>query len=60
MEEYIPKYKSGNEGVIVNISSIAGLDPFPITPLYSATKFAVQGLSRALGDKCHYEELKLK
>lgn len=60
MEEYIPKYRGGNEGVIVNISSIAGLDPYLTLPVYTGTKFAVQSLSRAFGHKYHYERTKVK
>lgn len=60
MEEYIPKYRSGNEGVIVNISSIAGLDSYCSIPVYTGTKFAVQGISRSFGDKHHYERTKVK
>jgi short-subunit dehydrogenase len=36
------------EGLIVNFSSIAGLLSFPSVGWYSATKFAVEGLSEAL------------
>lgn len=60
MEEYIPKYKSGEEGVIVNISSNAGIDPFPMIPIYSGTKFAIQGLSRSFGAQDHYERTKVR
>lgn len=58
--EYFPKYRSGDEAIIVNISSIAGLDAFPISPVYTATKFAVLGFSRSLGDQFHYEKTKIK
>lgn len=60
MEEYIPNYKTGDEGVIVNMSSTAGLDPFPMIPVYSGTKFAVQGLSRSFGTEDHYRRTKVR
>lgn len=60
MEEYIPKYKTGDEGVIVNLSSTAGLDPFPMIPVYTGTKFAVQGLSRSFGSEAHYKRTKVR
>ncbi|CAH1366668.1 unnamed protein product [Tenebrio molitor] len=60
LENYIPKYKSGSEGVIVNISSIAGLKENSVVPIYSATKFAVIGMSKAFGDKAHHNRTKVK
>ncbi|KAK8729567.1 hypothetical protein OTU49_008552, partial [Cherax quadricarinatus] len=39
----------GDGGVVVNISSIAGLKPTPLGPVYAATKHAVVGLTRSLG-----------
>ncbi|XP_022909250.2 15-hydroxyprostaglandin dehydrogenase [NAD(+)]-like [Onthophagus taurus] len=48
MDEYIPKYKSSSEGVIVNVSSIFGIEPFGGLPIYTATKHAIIGLSRSL------------
>ncbi|XP_051981701.1 15-hydroxyprostaglandin dehydrogenase [NAD(+)]-like [Xyrauchen texanus] len=40
--------KENNEGVIVNISSIAGIYGMPMTPVYTATQYAVVGFSRAI------------
>ncbi|KAJ3662604.1 hypothetical protein Zmor_006943 [Zophobas morio] len=60
LENYIPKYKTGNEGVIVNISSIAGVKDFSMVPVYTATKFAVLGMSKAWGDVEHYNRTKVK
>ncbi|EFA00962.1 15-hydroxyprostaglandin dehydrogenase [NAD(+)] isoform X1 [Tribolium castaneum] len=60
LENYIPKYKSSAEGVIVNISSIAGIKEFSIIPIYTATKFAVMGMSKAFGDEDHYNRTKVK
>jgi len=41
------KKKKG--GVVVNIASIAGLDPFELTPIYSGIKHGVVGLTKAFG-----------
>ncbi|RZC34057.1 adh short domain containing protein, partial [Asbolus verrucosus] len=60
LENYIPKYKTGSEGVIVNISSIAGIQDFAIIPIYTGTKFAVMGMSKAFGDEEHYNRTKVK
>lgn len=55
MEEYFPKYKSGDETVIVNISSIVGLQGASILPIYTASKHAVIGLTTSLGKPDQYE-----
>jgi NAD(P)-dependent dehydrogenase (short-subunit alcohol dehydrogenase family) len=44
----LPKMRSRGRGHIVNISSVGGLVGNPATGYYSATKFAVEGLSQAL------------
>lgn len=41
--------KKGRGGVIVNISSIAGLKPFEAKAVYCATKHGLVGFSRSLG-----------
>ncbi|XP_063920664.1 15-hydroxyprostaglandin dehydrogenase [NAD(+)]-like [Zophobas morio] len=60
LENYIPKYKTGDEGVIVNISSIAGIIEFSTIPIYTGTKFAVLGMSKAWGDIEHYNRTKVR
>lgn len=50
---FIPMLKDGVKPAIVNISSIAGKRGIPGRSEYSASKFAVQGLSEALrGELC--------
>jgi NAD(P)-dependent dehydrogenase (short-subunit alcohol dehydrogenase family) len=44
----LPGMRKRRAGTIVNFSSIAGLISFPSVGWYSATKFAVEGLSEAL------------
>jgi len=39
--EHMRRDKGGNGGVIVNISSMAGINPNPCGPIYSATKGAI-------------------
>lgn len=43
-----PSNHSGSRGSIICTASNAGLYPFPIAPLYAASKFAVIGLVRSL------------
>ncbi|KAF5288180.1 hypothetical protein FQA39_LY03948 [Lamprigera yunnana] len=59
-EKYLPKYKSGEEGVIVNISSLAGIFPVSYAPVYSATKHGMIGLGRSLGTTTHYTRTKVR
>jgi NAD(P)-dependent dehydrogenase (short-subunit alcohol dehydrogenase family) len=44
----LPGMRKNGTGTIVNISSVGGLRSFPSLGYYSATKFAVEGLSEAL------------
>ncbi|MDW8222160.1 MAG: SDR family oxidoreductase [Gemmatales bacterium] len=44
----LPLLRQGRTPLIVNISSIVGLRAFPARSEYSASKFALQGLSEAL------------
>lgn len=34
-------------GIIVNIASVVGLDPWQLMPIYTASKHAIVGFSRA-------------
>jgi 15-hydroxyprostaglandin dehydrogenase (NAD) len=43
------KDEGGKGGVMVNIASIVGLAPFAGSPVYTATKHAVIGLTRSFG-----------
>lgn len=47
----LPGMRKRRSGFIVNISSIAGLCGLPSLGYYNATKFAVEGLSEALGQE---------
>ncbi|XP_044255859.1 15-hydroxyprostaglandin dehydrogenase [NAD(+)]-like isoform X2 [Tribolium madens] len=60
LENYILKHKTDSEGVIVNISSIAGVASFPAFPIYSGTKFAILGMTKAFGDEAHYKRTKIR
>ncbi|KAK5642160.1 hypothetical protein RI129_008327 [Pyrocoelia pectoralis] len=59
-EYYLPKYKSGTEGVILNVASITGLEPFDSIPIYASTKWAVVGFTRSLGTERQYMRNNIK
>ncbi|KAI4471370.1 15-hydroxyprostaglandin dehydrogenase [nad(+)] [Holotrichia oblita] len=60
LHEYLPKYKSGDEAAIINLSSTAGLEGYPNIPIYSATKHAIIGLGRSWGHPRHFKETKVR
>jgi len=48
IQAMLPGMRWRRTGLIVNVSSVAGLRSFPALGFYNATKFAVEGLSEAL------------
>lgn len=48
IQEVLPVMRRQKSGVIINITSIGGLVGMPMLSLYSASKFAVEGLSESL------------
>ncbi|NRF64237.1 SDR family oxidoreductase [Vibrio coralliilyticus] len=44
----LPHFRTNMNGVVVNVSSIAGRVAFPFTTFYHASKFAVEGLTESL------------
>lgn len=55
MDHYLPKYKTSEHPVVVNISSLYGLDPCECSPIYTAAKHGVVGLGKALSTDGHYK-----
>lgn len=48
IREVLPYMRKRSKGMIINISSIVGLVALPNNGIYSASKFALEGLSQAL------------
>ncbi|XP_055324744.1 alcohol dehydrogenase 2-like [Sitodiplosis mosellana] len=47
------KRNGSTDAVIVNIASLVGLDPFHLLPIYTASKHAIVGFSRAYSHECY-------
>lgn len=45
---FIPHFRTNKAGLFLNVSSIGGLVTFPLSSLYSSTKWAVEGFSESL------------
>ncbi|XP_036671763.3 alcohol dehydrogenase 1 [Drosophila suzukii] len=52
--EYMDKAKGGKGGLIVNISSVAGLEPTALMAIYSAAKTGVTTFTRAMANPIYY------
>jgi NAD(P)-dependent dehydrogenase (short-subunit alcohol dehydrogenase family) len=48
LKEVLPSMRQKQEGTIINFSSIGGLMGLPFQGFYSASKFAIEGISEAL------------
>ncbi|RZC41642.1 15-hydroxyprostaglandin dehydrogenase [NAD(+)], partial [Asbolus verrucosus] len=59
-QKFLPKYKSGEEGVIVNTASILGLNTIDSLPIYCAAKHGVVALGEALGGDVYYKQYKVR
>ncbi|XP_074025934.1 15-hydroxyprostaglandin dehydrogenase [NAD(+)] isoform X1 [Leptinotarsa decemlineata] len=54
LENFLKNHKQDSEAVILNTSSIAGVAGLDLFPIYSATKFAVSGITKSWGLPFHY------
>ncbi len=44
----LPHFRARRGGLVINVGSLEAKVPFPFTPLYVASKFALDGLTEAL------------
>jgi NADP-dependent 3-hydroxy acid dehydrogenase YdfG len=56
----LPYFRSRKEGIIINISSIAGKSTFPFQSLYHTTKWAIEGMSEGLQHELKKLNIKVK
>jgi NADP-dependent 3-hydroxy acid dehydrogenase YdfG len=45
IQALLPSMREQKSGIIVNVSSAAGVDPRPAMGMYAATKWALEGVS---------------
>jgi 3-oxoacyl-[acyl-carrier protein] reductase len=57
--EAIPQMKKRGGGYIINISSLAGVNPHPQMAAYNASKFALNGFSEALMQEVRHDNIKV-
>jgi short-subunit dehydrogenase len=57
--EAIPLMKQRDGGYIINISSLAGVNPHPRMAAYNASKFGLNGFSEALMQEVRHDGIKV-
>jgi 3-oxoacyl-[acyl-carrier protein] reductase len=57
--EAIPEMKKRGAGYIINISSLAGVNPHPRMAAYNASKFGLNGFSEALMQEVRHDNIKV-
>lgn len=60
LKTYLPKYKSAEEGVIINISSMICFNITGTVSAYTSTKYGIIGLGRTLGVSKYNQKYKTK
>ncbi|XP_023178583.1 fat body protein 2 [Drosophila hydei] len=58
--QYMSKENGGNGGLVLNMSSVVGLDPMFIIPVYGATKAGIINFTRCLGNEKFYQRSGIK
>ncbi len=56
----LPYFRRRKEGIIINLSSMAGKSTFPFQSLYHTTKWAIEGLSEGLQHELKKLNIKVK
>jgi 15-hydroxyprostaglandin dehydrogenase (NAD) len=52
--QFLGKDKGGKGGTVINIGSACSVKPQLSTPVYTATKHAILGLTKSSGDPYHF------
>lgn len=59
LQNALPHFRKQGHGLLINISSMAAIDPLPGTDLYSASKYAVEGLSESMAGYLSLNNIKV-
>ena len=59
IKSVLPIMREQDSGLIINISSIGGLIGLPFQSMYSASKFAIEGLTESLHKELHSSKIKI-
>lgn len=57
---WLPGIRKQHDGVIINLSSLAGLVPFAVLSMYTVTKFAVETFTETVGEEVAPFGIKMK
>lgn len=60
MREFLPKYKQGSEGIIVNTSTVLGLEASSLVPIYSVCERGIVTLGETYGTEDYYKKYKTR
>ena len=60
MRVVLPHFRSNENGLIINISSGAGLHTLPLLSTYNASKYALEGFSEAVSYELSSQNIKVK
>lgn len=55
MRKYMSNHLTCEEGYVVNMASVFGLEPLYSTPAFTATKYGLIGFTRAVGSQFYYD-----
>lgn len=58
--EIIPYFRKQNQGIVINISSIAGIISIPLQSLYHASKWGIEGFSESLQYELQQHNIRVK
>ncbi len=59
IQAVLPHFRDNEKGQIINIGSVAGITPFPAIEIYSASKFALRGLTESMAVSLHPFNIKV-
>lgn len=57
--QFIPHLKKKNEAAIINVTSVLGIMPLPLSPVYSATKAGLRSFTTSLREQLKLTKIKV-